>query len=31
MIAFGFGLKCKNWIDNPNPKSNYDFGLAITI
>jgi hypothetical protein len=19
MIAFGFGFKCKNWIDNPNP------------
>jgi hypothetical protein len=27
MIAFGFGLKCKNWIDNPNPKSDFDFGL----
>ncbi len=29
--CFGFGLKWKNWIDNPNPKSNFDFGLSITI
>jgi hypothetical protein len=28
MIAFGFGLKCKNWMDNPNPKSVFDFGLS---
>jgi len=28
---FGFGFKCKNWIDNPNTKSNFDFGLSITI
>ncbi len=28
---FGFGLKWKNWIDNPNPKSNFEFGLSITI
>ena len=27
----GFGLKWQNWIDNPNPKSNFDFGLSITI
>jgi hypothetical protein len=27
----GFGLKWKNWIDNPNPKSKFDFGLSITI
>ncbi len=31
LIFFGFGLKQKNWIDNPNPKSNFDFGLSITI
>jgi hypothetical protein len=28
---FGFGLKGKIWIDNPNPKSNFDFGFSITI
>ncbi len=28
---FGFGLKWENWIDNPNPKSNFEFGLSITI
>ncbi len=27
----GFGFKWKNWIDNPNPKFNFDFGLSITI
>jgi hypothetical protein len=31
LIFFGFGLKWKNWIDNPNPKSNFNFGLSITI
>ncbi len=31
LIFFGFGLKQENWIDNPNPKSNFDFGLSITI
>jgi hypothetical protein len=31
MIAFGFGLICKNWIDNPNPKPEFDFGFSITI
>jgi hypothetical protein len=31
MIAFGFGLKFKNRIDDPNPKSDFDFGLSITI
>ena len=29
--CIGFGLKWQNWIDNPNPKSNFDFGLSITI
>ncbi len=28
---FGFRLKWQNWIDNPNPKSDFDFGLSITI
>ncbi len=28
---FGFGLKWLNWIENSNPKSNFDFGLSITI
>ena len=28
---FGFGLKWQNWIDNPNPQSDFDFGLSITI
>jgi hypothetical protein len=27
LTIFGFGLKWKNWIDNPNPKSNFNFGL----
>ncbi len=28
---FGFGLKWQNWIDNSNPKSDFDFGLSIPI
>jgi hypothetical protein len=28
MISFGFGLKCKSSIDNPNPKSYFHFGLS---
>ncbi len=28
---FGFGLKCKNWIYNPNSKSKFDFGLSISF
>ncbi len=31
MIDFGFGLQCKNWIDNLNPKFDFDYGLLITI
>ena len=27
----GFGMKWQNWIDNPNSKSNFDFGFSITI
>jgi hypothetical protein len=30
MIAFGFGLICKNWIDNPKTKSESDFGLITS-
>jgi len=30
-LAIIFGLKCNIWIDNPNQKSNFDFGLPITI
>jgi len=28
---FGLGLKLKNWIHNANSKSDFDFGLSITI
>jgi len=28
---FGFGLKRKNWIDNTNPKSDFEYGFSITI
>jgi len=30
-LYFGFGLKWLNWIDNPNPKSDFNFGLSSTI
>jgi len=29
-LVFGLTMK-KNWIDNPNPKSDFDFGFSITI
>jgi len=28
---FRLGLKWQNWIDNQNPKSDFDFGLSIPI
>jgi len=27
----GFGLKWRNWIGNPNPKSDFEYGLSNTI
>ncbi len=30
-VLFGFGLKLKNWIDNLNPKFNFENGLSITM
>jgi hypothetical protein len=29
--CYGFGLRRRNWIVNPNPKSDFEYGLSITI